>query len=64
MAEEGRDTVAYGDTVVLSGARFCCTGCQEWKSGSDFGLRKMADGKIRNQAQCSSCRSEATTSPG
>ena len=54
-----RDTVAYGDKVILSGAKFRCTGCGKWKKGSEVGLRKMADGKIRNQAQCQSCRAGA-----
>ena len=42
--------------VVLKRAKFTCTKCGKTKAGSAFGLRKMADGTVRNQAQCISCR--------
>ena len=51
-----RNTVSYEGEVVLRGARFHCTKCGKWKDGSKFGLRKMRDGTIRNQAQCNGCR--------
>jgi hypothetical protein len=45
--------------VVLTNVYFKCTGpCGKKKSASEFGLRKMRDGKIRNQAQCSECRAK------
>lgn len=50
-----RDTVAT-ETVVLTGAQFTCTGCGKTKNASEFGLRNMPDGKVRNQPQCKSCR--------
>ena len=44
--------------VVLTNAKFKCTGpCGKWKSAKAFGLRKMRDGTVRNQAQCKDCRS-------
>lgn len=42
--------------VVLTNAKFRCTKCKKWKAASAFGFRKMEDGTVRNQAQCSSCR--------
>lgn len=44
--------------VVLNNVMFQCTDCGKWKAGYAFGLRKMKDGKIRNQAQCKVCRSK------
>jgi len=43
--------------VVLIGAKFTCTKCKRTKAATKFGLRKMADGTVRNQAQCCKCRS-------
>lgn len=42
--------------VVLRGAYFHCTKCNTIKPADQFGLRKMGDGTVRNQAQCSACR--------
>lgn len=50
-------TVSHHAGVVITNARFRCTRCRQWKPASVFGLRKMPDGKVRNQAQCSGCRS-------
>lgn len=44
--------------VVLMGCSADCTKCGQHKPLSDFGLREMGDGVIRNQAQCSQCRGE------
>jgi hypothetical protein len=44
--------------VMLTNAKFQCTDCGEWKGAKHFGLRKMADGTIRNQPQCKECRSK------
>ena len=44
--------------VVLTNSAFQCTACGKWKPGEEFGLRKMKDGIIRNQAQCKKCRSK------
>ncbi len=51
------------DRVVLTGSWFTCTKCGIPQPGSQVGLRVMADGTIRNQPQCSRCRSQADTSP-
>lgn len=45
--------------VVLTNAMFKCTECGRWKPAAEFGLRKMGDGKIRNQAQCTACRGKS-----
>lgn len=45
--------------VILMGAQFFCTNCNEWKPASEFGLRHTHHTRgltIRNQAQCSKCR--------
>lgn len=42
--------------VVLTGASFRCAHCGKLKPASHFGLRKMADGTIRNQPRCRVCR--------
>jgi len=44
--------------VILTNAKFQCTGCNDWKGAQHFGLRRMKDGTIRNQAQCNECRSK------
>jgi hypothetical protein len=42
-----------------------CLKCHKMRPLSQFGLRKMADGAIRNQPWCRSCRSAAgTEKPG
>lgn len=54
-----RDRVEYQGSVrvVLKGAMFQCTCCEQVKPGSEFGLRRMPSGEVRNQAQCNACRS-------
>ena len=42
--------------VILTGVYFTCTRCGETKAASEFGLRTMANGEIRNQPQCICCR--------
>jgi hypothetical protein len=49
--------------VALTNAQFQCTDCQKWKPAEDFGLRRMKDGIIRNQAQCKKCRSKYQKRP-
>lgn len=44
--------------VVLTNTQFQCTDCGKWKPAGAFGLRRMADGMIRNQAQCKTCRTK------
>ncbi len=51
-------TVTHKDGVVLHNVRFRCTDCKRWKDGRQFGLRRMPNGVIRNQPQCSQCRSK------
>jgi len=36
-----------------------CLKCRQIKPLAQFGLRKMADGAVRNQPWCRSCRSVA-----
>lgn len=38
-----------------------CFKCRQMKPLAQFGLRKMADGAIRNQPWCRGCRSVATS---
>ena len=60
---EDRDSLRYesnGTVVVLRGAHFTCTECEQAKAASEFGLRRMSNGIIRNQAQCIACRSRKT----
>lgn len=45
-----------GHEVLIS---LMCLKCRQVKPLSGFGLRKMADGAIRNQPWCRSCRSSA-----
>jgi hypothetical protein len=40
-----------------------CLKCHKMRPLSQFGLRKMADGAIRNQPWCRSCRSVAGEKP-
>src|SRR5512142_544222 len=49
---------AEGNEVFIT---LICLKCQQIRPLSQFGLRKMADGSIRNQPWCRSCRS-ATSS--
>jgi hypothetical protein len=58
MPRTAEDVVRHPSGVVLTNAKFLCTGCGKWKLGSEVGLRKMADGTVRNQAQCTECRSK------
>ena len=51
-------TVEHASGVVLTNAKFKCTGpCGKWKPAAKFGLRKMRNGTVRNQAHCKDCRS-------
>ena len=52
-----RDRVSYDDAVVLTNTSCTCPRCGETKPASDFGLRRMSDGSIRNQSWCKVCRS-------
>jgi hypothetical protein len=45
---------ADGNEVLIT---LICLKCQKIRPLSQFGLRKMADGSIRNQPWCRSCRS-------
>jgi len=63
-AERIGTTVEHSAGVVLTNARFRCTHCGQWKPASMFGLRKMADGLIRNQAQCKPCRNRLVKATG
>jgi len=56
-SELGEGTHSMITGVVLSGAMFHCTRCGALKPATDVGLRHMADGIVRNQPQCSACRS-------
>lgn len=43
--------------VVLRRAYFKCTKCDKIKPAASFGkFRQMANGDLRNQAQCIECR--------
>lgn len=54
-----RNRIASADgAVVLTGAHFHCTGCKKVKAAKHFGIRKMQDGRYRNQAQCNECRAD------
>lgn len=43
--------------IILSGVMAVCTSCKAIKPMSEIGLRIMEDGTIRNQSQCTVCRS-------
>jgi len=45
---------AEGNEVLIT---LICLKCQKIRPLSQFGLRKMADGSIRNQPWCRTCRS-------
>lgn len=47
---------AEGHEVLIT---MMCLKCRQMKPLSMFGLRKMADGAIRNQPWCRQCRSGA-----
>ena len=47
---------AEGQEVLIS---LMCLKCRSLKPLAQFGLRKMADGAIRNQPWCRTCRSGA-----
>ncbi|WP_375772016.1 hypothetical protein NR798_14380 [Archangium gephyra] len=49
---------AEGHEVLIS---LMCLKCRTLKPLAQFGLRKMADGAIRNQPWCRGCRSGAGT---
>lgn len=49
---------ADGNEVLIT---MMCLKCRAMKPLTMFGLRRMADGAIRNQPWCRSCRSGAST---
>jgi hypothetical protein len=54
-----RKTAVYdseGNEVLIT---LSCLKCRQIKPLAQFGLRKMADGAVRNQPWCRSCRSVA-----
>jgi hypothetical protein len=51
---------ADGNEVFIT---LMCLKCHKMRPLSQFGLRKMADGAIRNQPWCRTCRSAAGTKP-
>src|SRR3954451_23917203 len=58
-----RKTAIYdgeGHEVLIT---LMCLKCKGMKPLAQFGLRKMADGAIRNQPWCRTCRSQAGTKP-
>jgi hypothetical protein len=52
---------AEGHEVFIT---LMCLKCHQMRPLSQFGLRKMADGAIRNQPWCRPCRSAAGTGKG
>jgi hypothetical protein len=48
---------AEGNEVFIT---LLCLKCHKMRPLSQFGLRRMADGAIRNQPWCRGCRSEAS----
>ena len=51
---------ADGNEVFIT---LMCLKCHKMRPLSQFGLRRMADGAIRNQPWCRSCRSGASEKP-
>jgi hypothetical protein len=51
---------AEGNEVLIS---LMCLKCKTVKPLAQFGLRKMADGAIRNQPWCRSCRGATGVKP-
>lgn len=51
---------AEGNEVFIT---LMCLKCHKMKPLSQFGLRKMADGAIRNQPWCRACRSGSSEKP-
>ena len=51
---------ADGNEVLIT---LMCLKCHKMRPLIQFGLRKMADGAIRNQPWCRKCRSEARPEP-
>ncbi len=51
---------ADGNEVLIT---LICLKCQKIRPLSQFGLRKMADGSIRNQPWCRTCRSGTAARP-
>src|SRR5690349_21345941 len=51
---------ADGNEVFIT---LVCLKCHKTRPLSQFGLRKMADGAIRNQPWCKACRSGTAESP-
>lgn len=51
---------ADGNEVFIT---LLCLKCHKMRPLSQFGLRKMADGAIRNQPWCRTCRSSAGEKP-
>jgi hypothetical protein len=52
---------AEGNEVFIT---LLCLKCHKTRPLSQFGLRRMADGAIRNQPWCRACRSEASPKKG
>ena len=57
MRDDLKFTMYDGRKIALTGCQARCTKCGEVKPLSEFGLREMPDGTIRNQPQCKKCRS-------
>ncbi|HSN90613.1 MAG TPA: hypothetical protein VLS93_05255 [Anaeromyxobacteraceae bacterium] len=51
---------ADGNEVFIT---LMCLKCQKMRPLAQFGLRRMADGAIRNQPWCKSCRSSSGAEP-
>jgi hypothetical protein len=51
---------ADGNEVFIT---LMCLKCRKMRPLSQFGLRKMADGAIRNQPWCRTCRSASSEKP-
>lgn len=61
QARKRRKSAIYdfeGNEVLIT---LMCLKCRQIKPLAQFGLRKMADGAIRNQPWCRTCRSGAGT---